>query len=76
MKRKKTAARKVRRLRQLRRERELTQARLGALVGLSTQSISSLESGETSTPVEKAIEIASVFGRPVEEVFALIEVPA
>jgi putative transcriptional regulator len=64
------------RLRQLRRERELTQGELGRRVSLSTASISAIEAGRQTPPVDKAIEIAAFFGKPVEEVFGYVEVPA
>ena len=76
MSRQKTNARKVLRLRQLRREREMTQGALGKRVSLSTASISAIEAGRQSVPVDKAIEIAAVFRLTVEEVFGYVEVPA
>lgn len=70
----KTHSRKVRRLRQLRRSRELTQAELGRRVGLATATICSIEKGHADPSFEKAIDIAAVFGLPVEEVFEYVEV--
>lgn len=68
--------RRVLRLRQLRRGREMTQAELAQRVGLATPTISSIEKGAIKPSLDKAIAIAAVFGRPVEEVFEYVEVPA
>lgn len=66
--------RKVLRLRQLRRAREMTQATLAEKVGLQTQSYCLIENGRP-TSLATATKLAQVFGLPIEEVFALVEVP-
>lgn len=63
-------------LRRLRREREMTQAQLARRVGLKTTQISSIESGSRNPSLDKAREIAAVFGLPIEQVFGYVEVPA
>lgn len=68
--------RKVLRLRQLRREREMTQEQLAARVKLNTSTINAIESGRNQPSFGKAMEIAAVFGKTAEEVFAWVEVPA
>lgn len=70
----KTHARRILRLRQLRREREMTQTQLGALVGLETATISGIETGDRNPSFQKALAIAAVFDLPVEEVFRYVDV--
>lgn len=54
----------------------MTQTELGERVGLTTSAISDIESGRTKPSFDSAIALAQVFGRPVEEVFEYVEVPA
>ena len=68
--------RKVLRLRQLRRAREMTQADLGARVGLDTSTISQIESGTRDPSLKKARAIATVFGVSIEDLFGDVEIPA
>lgn len=68
--------RRVLRLRQLRRAREMTQATLGKRVGLQTSTISHIESGERKPSLEKARAIAAVFSVSIEDLFDDVEVPA
>lgn len=67
---------KILRLRQLRRARELTQAALGRRVGLNKTSICAIETGHRRPSFEKAKAIAAEFGVPVEEIFGYVEIPA
>lgn len=76
MGRQKTKARKVLRLRQLRRSREMTQADLAKRVGLHLSTISGIEKGTTQPSFKTAVDIAAVFGEPAEQVFSYVEVPA
>lgn len=73
--RKKRSVRRVLRLRQLRRAREMTQADLGRLVGLNRASICSIEKGTRQPSLEKARAIAAEFSMSIEDVFADVEVP-
>ena len=47
---------------QLRKQRGLSQKELGAAVGLSHKSISTIESGLNSTTIEKLVLLADFFG--------------
>lgn len=49
---------------------EMTQAELGARVGLTRQTIAAIEAGKYSPTLEVAFMIAEVFGKPLNEVFA------
>ena len=48
---------------------EMTQADLGARVGLTRQTIAAIEQGRYSPTLETAFRIADVFKKPVDEVF-------
>jgi putative transcriptional regulator len=48
---------------------EMTQAELGARVGVTRQTIAAIESGKYSPTLETALRIAEAFGKRVEEVF-------
>lgn len=48
---------------------EMTQAELGARVGVTRQTIAAIEQGRYSPSLETAFRIAHVFGKPLEEVF-------
>lgn len=61
------------RVREYRRRQALTQAQLGAQVGVSRQSIVSIEGGNYSPSVYLALRIAVVLGAAVEELFPLQE---
>ena len=56
-------------VRELRDARGLTQAQLGEAVGVSRQSINSIEKGKYDPSRPLAIAIARYFGTTVEEVF-------
>ncbi len=59
------------RLRDLRAERELTQAALAELVGVSRKTINTVENGIFVPSTALALKIARALGRPVEEIFYL-----
>ncbi|MBW3068306.1 MULTISPECIES: helix-turn-helix transcriptional regulator [unclassified Actinomyces] len=56
-------------VRALREARGLTQAQLGEVVGVSRQSINSIEKGRYDPSLPLAIAIARYFGKAVEEIF-------
>ena len=56
-------------VRELRDARGLTQAQLGEAVGVSRQSINSIEKGKYDPSLPLAIAIARYFGSTVEEIF-------
>lgn len=61
-------------LRRLRFERgELSQAALAAEVGVTRQTIISIENGRYAPSLELAMRLARAFGRSVDEVFYWIE---
>ena len=57
------------RLRVLRAEREWSQTRLAAEVGVTPQTINSIEKGRYRPNLSLAFKIARVFGKLIEEVF-------
>jgi putative transcriptional regulator len=59
------------RLRELRAERDLTQAALAELVGVSRKTINTVENGIFVPSAALALKIARALGRPVEEIFYL-----
>lgn len=48
---------------------EMTQAELGAKIGVTRQTVAAIEQGKYSPTLEAAFRIAHVFGKPLEEVF-------
>lgn len=54
----------------------MTQEQLAHRVGLAKATVCAIEKGHIRPSLDKAIDIAAVFGEPVEKVFALVEVPA
>lgn len=68
--------RRVLRLRQLRRSREMTQADLARKVGLPRTTICLIEKGQRQPALDDARAIAAVFNQPIEQVFEYVEVPA
>jgi putative transcriptional regulator len=56
-------------LRALREEREITQDNLGRAVGVSRQTIISLESGRYNPSLALAFRLARYFARAIEEIF-------
>ena len=59
------------RLRELRAERELTQAALAELVGVSRKTINTVENGVFVPSAALALKIARALGRPVDGIFFL-----
>jgi putative transcriptional regulator len=57
----------------LRAERGLSQAALASALGVSRQTVNSIEVGKYDPSLPLAIRIARYFGRSVEEVFHLPE---
>lgn len=53
----------------LRKERQLSQEEFGKIVGVSRQTIISLEKGKYNPSLELAFKIAVYFGLPIEEIF-------
>ena len=56
-------------VRALREAKGLTQAQLGQELGVSRQSVNSIEKGKYDPSLPLAIAIARFFGRAVEEIF-------
>ena len=56
-------------VRSLREARGLTQAQLGAALGVSRQSVNSIEKGKCDPSLPLAIAIARYFETAVEEIF-------
>ena len=61
------------RIAQLRRERRITQEELGAAVGVTRQTIISLENGRYNASLLLAHRIARYFGLTIEELFLFEE---
>lgn len=55
----------------LRKSRKMTQEELARLVGVTRQTIISIESGKYTASLTLAMKIAKVFDKMVEEVFIL-----
>lgn len=56
-------------IKQLREERGLSQAALGAELGVSRQTVNSLEKGRYDPSLPLAFSIARFFAQPIEEIF-------
>lgn len=54
---------------ELRKQHKLSQADLGMAVGVTRQTITSLETGKYTASLELAYKIAHYFGLTIEEVF-------
>jgi putative transcriptional regulator len=65
------AERLANRLLALRAERDLTQAALAELVGVSRKTINTVENGVFVPSTALALRLARALGRPVEEIFFL-----
>lgn len=61
------------RLKVLRAEHDLSQADLAERVGVSRQTINSIETGKYDPGLPLALRIGRLFSRPVEEIFDLDE---
>ena len=57
------------RLRVLRAEREWSQTDLADLLGVTRQTISSLEKGKYDPSLPLAFKISRLFGQPIERIF-------
>jgi putative transcriptional regulator len=64
------------RLRVLRAEMEWSQAELATRVGVTRQTINSIETGKYDPSLPLAIKIARLFGKHVEEIFLQETEPA
>ena len=60
-------------IRDLRRDREVTQDELAGAVGVTRQTIISLESGKYNASLQLAHKIAKYFGMTIEEIFLFEE---
>jgi putative transcriptional regulator len=71
------ATRKILRLRQLRKERDMTQEALAARVGPVTPAmISALECGKSKPSYAVAMALSRELRVPIEELFDYVDVPA
>ena len=61
------------RIAELRRERRITQEELGMAVGVTRQTIISLENGRYNPSILLAFKIARYFGLTIEELFLFEE---
>jgi putative transcriptional regulator len=61
------------RLHELRAERNLTQAQLAGQVGVSRQTINSIETGRFEPSLTLALKLARLFAQPVDSIFSLPE---
>ncbi|MFN2298777.1 MAG: helix-turn-helix transcriptional regulator [Anaerolineales bacterium] len=62
------------RIRKLRFEKgEMTQQQLADLIGTSRMTVYSIETGRFVPSTLLALKIAKVFGKPVEEIFFILE---
>lgn len=61
------------RVKELRGERGWTQEQLAEIVGVSRQSINSIERNRYVPSLELALKFAKAFGRSTEEIFTLEE---
>ncbi len=57
----------------LRKERRISQEELARAVGVTRQTITSIEVGKYTASLPLAYKIARYFGKPIEEVFLLEE---
>jgi len=61
------------RMHEFRKKMRLQQAELAAMVGVRRETIGKLENGQYNPSLKLAMDIAKVFGRPVEEIFMFEE---
>ena len=61
------------RLEELRKDRGINQEELAAALGVSRQTIGSLENGRYNPSILLAFKIARYFGRSIEEIFVYEE---
>lgn len=60
-------------LRTLREERGWSQGRLAEEVGVSRQTINAVETGRFDPSLPLALRLAQLLGRPVEQIFTLVD---
>ncbi|MDD7464171.1 MAG: helix-turn-helix transcriptional regulator [Anaerococcus sp.] len=60
-------------LKEFRNDKGLNQADLGALVGVSRQTISLIERGDYNPSITVCLKLAKVLDRKVEEIFTYVE---
>jgi putative transcriptional regulator len=56
-------------LEELRKEKKMSQEELGAILGVSRQTINSLENGKYNPSILLAFKIAAFFEKTIEDVF-------
>ena len=61
------------RIKELRKENNITQDELGAAVGVTRQTVISLENGKYNASLQLAFKIARYFDKQIEEVFLFEE---
>jgi len=61
------------RIKELRKEQKVTQEELAGAVGVTRQTIISLENGKYNASLQLAYKIAKYFGMTIEEVFIFEE---
>ena len=61
------------RIKELRKEKNITQDELGTAVGVTRQTVISLENGKYNASLQLAYKIAKYFGMQIEEVFLFEE---
>ena len=61
------------RIEEIRKEREIRQEEFAKAMGVSRQTISSLENGRYNPSITLAYKIAKYFGKSIEEVFIFEE---
>ena len=66
-------SRLVTKIHELRRARKMKQTELANIVGVRRETIGNLENGKYNPSLKLAMDIAKVFGKPVEEVFQFVE---
>ena len=57
------------RLKEIRKEKKIGQGYLVEKLGVSRQSISSIENGRCTPSLELALDLANLLGLPIEELF-------
>ena len=57
------------RLKEIRKEKKIGQGYLVEMLGVSRQSISSIENGRCTPSLELAMDIANLLEMPIEEIF-------
>ena len=60
-------------LESLRKEKKLSQEQVGRALGVSRQTVISLEKGKYNPSLELAFKISRFFGRAIEEIFCYEE---